>query len=103
MLSPESQRIIDALDREFMSTDVQWFSDADAREYCQPEYGISDYEEPSTDDQSGYYARLSAPGYLDCTEWSGPFSTEDEAYESLVEMYGDSVRVADEFQDDSED
>lgn len=37
----------------------------------------------------GWYARLSAPGYLDCTDWSGPFTTADEAKLYLTEMYGD--------------
>ena len=36
----------------------------------------------------GYGARLSAPGYLDCTEWA-VFETEDEAREYLEEMYPD--------------
>lgn len=35
----------------------------------------------------GYGARLSAPGYMDCTEWS-VYSSESAAREALVEMYG---------------
>lgn len=34
----------------------------------------------------GYGARLSAPGYLDCTEWT-VFDTEQEAKEYLDENY----------------
>ena len=34
----------------------------------------------------GYGARLSAPGYMDCTEWA-VFDTEEEAQEYLVESY----------------
>lgn len=34
----------------------------------------------------GYGARLSAPGYLDCTEWA-VFDTEREAQEYLNENY----------------
>lgn len=34
----------------------------------------------------GYGARLSAPGYLDCTEWV-VFATEAEAEEYLKETY----------------
>ena len=34
----------------------------------------------------GYGARLSAPGYLDCTEWD-VFDTEKEAQEYLEENY----------------
>lgn len=37
----------------------------------------------------GYGARLSAPGYLDCTEWS-VFETDIEAAEYLAEQYGDA-------------
>lgn len=37
----------------------------------------------------GWFARLSAPGYMDCTDWSGPYETEQEALETLAEMYGD--------------
>lgn len=36
----------------------------------------------------GHGARLSAPGYTDCTEWS-VFDTIKEAEEYLEEMYGD--------------
>jgi len=36
----------------------------------------------------GYGARLSAPGYMDCTEWT-VFETEKEAEEYLEEMYPD--------------
>lgn len=38
--------------------------------------------------REGYGARLSAPGYLDCTEWI-VFDTEQEAQDYLTEMYGD--------------
>jgi hypothetical protein len=37
----------------------------------------------------GIFARLSAPGYLDSTDWSGPYDTEVEAQEHLEEMYGE--------------
>jgi hypothetical protein len=37
----------------------------------------------------GWFCRLSAPGYMDCTEWSGPYNTEQEADDALTEMYGD--------------
>jgi hypothetical protein len=34
-----------------------------------------------------YFARLSAPGYLDATDWSGPFDTEDAARHYIAETY----------------
>jgi len=37
----------------------------------------------------GYGARMSAPGYLDCTDWS-VFGTREDAEAYLEEMYGDS-------------
>jgi hypothetical protein len=36
----------------------------------------------------GFGARLSAPGYMDCTEWA-VFDTEDEAQAYLDENYPD--------------
>ena len=30
-----------------------------------------------------WYYRLSASGYMDCTEWTGPFATEEEARDDL--------------------
>lgn len=32
-----------------------------------------------TEEVTGWFARLSAPGYLDCTDWIGPYDTEWEA------------------------
>lgn len=42
-------------------------------------------EPQSWENVTGYGARLSAPGYLDCTEWS-VFDTEEEANAYLEEM-----------------
>ena len=36
----------------------------------------------------GYLARMSAPGYTDCTDWS-LYETEAEARDALTDMYGD--------------
>ena len=33
----------------------------------------------------GWYTRLSAPGYLDCTDWEGPFDSENEARAHWIE------------------
>jgi len=35
----------------------------------------------------GWFARLSAPGYLDSTDWSGSFETEKEAREHVRDFY----------------
>ena len=55
---------------------------ADVRQYC-PE-SVESVE--SVEIAQGYFCRFSAPGYLDCTEWSGPFETLREAYEDLVSL-----------------
>lgn len=51
---------------------------------------LQDYVEGSVihswENIRGYGARLSAPGYLDCTEWN-VFPTEQEAREYLDENY----------------
>ena len=39
-------------------------------------------------ESNGYYCRLSANGYLDCTDWHGPFDTIEECAENLIETYG---------------
>lgn len=38
--------------------------------------------------REGYGARLSAPGYLDCTDWS-VYDSPEEALADLRDMYGD--------------
>ena len=43
----------------------------------------------------GFGARLSAPGYMDCTEWA-VFDTEDEAEHYLEEQYGDEEEQGEE-------
>lgn len=47
---------------------------------------------------TGWFGRMSAPGYMDCTDWDGPFETPEAAQKHLDETYGD-----DEEFDDSND
>lgn len=37
--------------------------------------------------KAGWYGRLSAPGYLDCTEWMGPYATHEEALREVCEWH----------------
>lgn len=39
----------------------------------------------------GYFARLSASGYTDCTDWSGPFGSAIEAIDYLIDTYADGM------------
>jgi hypothetical protein len=43
----------------------------------------------------GWFARYSAPGYLDCTEWVGPCCTEEEAIAEGKDLYGDNEEQED--------
>ena len=43
---------------------------------------VFDYEA-----EKGWYARLSAPGYLDATDWTGPFETLEDAKDYIEETY----------------
>jgi hypothetical protein len=62
---------------------------------------LDDEDDAEQIDQiQGYGARLSAPGYLDCTEW-GVYDTKAEAKAALDEMYGDDE--ADEADDEEGD
>ena len=36
----------------------------------------------------GFCARYSANGYLDCTDWVGPYPTRAEAEEDCKNLYG---------------
>ena len=49
----------------------------------------TDGEPQSWANIKGYGARLSAPGYLDCTAWA-VFDTEQEAREYLEENYSEN-------------
>ena len=40
-------------------------------------------------DAAGWYARLSASGFLDCTDWVGPFADPDDAMRHLYETYAE--------------
>ena len=36
---------------------------------------------------SGWYSQLSAPGYMDQTDWMGPFDTPEEALKEVMDFY----------------
>ena len=36
-----------------------------------------------------YYCRLSADGFLDCTDWHGPFDSAEDCAEFLLDTYCD--------------
>ncbi len=78
--------------------DVRAWWDSQSSEFMQPvaEYfqaGEIEFEADGNEEnepcKAGWYARLSAPGYMDCTEWQGPYATESEAARGLFETFAD--------------
>lgn len=77
----DARRWADAQEREFMRVRIEHFNFG--------EIMIPDELAGETPIETGWYGRLSAPGYLDCTDWSGPHDDEDSALLDLYAMYGD--------------
>jgi hypothetical protein len=48
---------------------------------------LGDGEEITATYEGKWFCHLSANGYMDQTEWTGPFDTEDEAREYIVYIY----------------
>lgn len=59
-------------------------SEPDAQPYLDAVPGVADAERVY-----GYFSRLSAAGYMDQTEWCGPFETQREAEDALLDLYVD--------------
>lgn len=47
---------------------------------------------------TGIFCRLSAPGYMDCTDWAGPFATLDDAMEFITDQYGVNPETGEELE-----
>lgn len=67
----------------FMIPVAERFTAEEAAEYTAHEF---DDREPE-DFEAGWYSRLSAPGYMDATDWMGPYATADEALREVMEFY----------------
>lgn len=67
----------------FMRPTAQFFTVDEAIEWQRDAFDGDEYDAPA----AGWYGRLSAPGYLDCTDWIGPFDTADEAIKAVMEFY----------------
>lgn len=48
-----------------------------------------------------WWCRLSAPGYMDCTDWDGPHDTKEAARISLRDMWDIDPDTGDELGDDN--
>jgi ribosomal protein L40E len=60
---------------------------ADVFDPQEPLEGTEGSELYETEEVTGWFARLSSPGYLDRTDWIGPYGTEREAKVGLAEAY----------------
>jgi len=68
-MQPQAQRFTAAEARAMLSeqdTDVAWLS---------------------TSELEGWYGRLSAPGYLDASDWNGPFENAFRALRWVCSFY----------------
>jgi len=81
MTKTDAMEWADQQQQEFMKVYTGYF---DSHEWCDSLEG-----DRADADSHGWYARLSAPGYLDCTEWTGPCKTEEGAINQLYELYGE--------------
>jgi hypothetical protein len=74
---------------------IRKMREAFAGQFMQPAcYRGADIEEAIIEsgmdyEENGIYCRLSADGYMDCTDWHGPFATIEQAAECLIETYAD--------------
>lgn len=72
-----TQEVSDAMEElcnAFVAPEVRWFGTDDEIPGC---------------GEPGWYYRLSASGYMDCTEWHGGFENEAEAVADMIFMYAD--------------
>ena len=52
--------------------------------------------------EKGWFARLSAPGYLDCTDWYGPYEHEHEARAFILEAFDIDPDTGGELEEDTD-
>lgn len=70
----------------FMQPTAAYFTADEAREYTQHD-GMMESEIEDHDPGAGWYGYLSAAGYMDRTDYMGPFDTADEAIKAVMELY----------------
>ena len=63
-----------------------WLGSTDVAELADYLEGDS-LESEDIETRTGWYSRFSMPGYLDCTDWIGPYETERLALDGLAEMH----------------
>ena len=59
----------------------------DLQDYVHGEILLTDEGTPDMVREEGFYARFSANGFMDCTDWCGPRPSEEEALAYLAETH----------------
>lgn len=77
-------------------------NDIDGTFAIQQEYYSEDMGSIVDTYESAYWCRLSAPGYMDCTDWTGPFDTIKEARESIIELWEVDPDTGDRLEDSND-
>lgn len=100
MSKTERERGMAQLCRGFMAPNVFYAAAGKMVEVETPDDGTIIGEAAYAEDAeatplaAGWYAELSAPGYLDRTGYAGPFPSEEAAEEYLVETFADAEEDA---------
>ena len=66
-----------------MVPEIEYFNASEAREYVDAQWS----EDVEITAEPGWYHRLTAPGYLDATDWSGPFPTAYRCLRDCLRTY----------------
>ena len=65
-------------------------------------YAIAEDDEVTARYDGKWFGHLSADGYMDQTDWSGPYETEDAARAALSEEYDVDPDTGDDLEEDEE-
>ena len=76
---------------------AEYLTAQEASEYMSETEGFTAFEaalraEEAEEYEAGWYSRLSASGYLDCTDWQGPYKNAFRAIRAVCELYEVNVR-----------
>lgn len=75
---------------EIVPADLIHYDDSLQDDYILGElYAYCEGQPQSYEIETGWYSRLSAPGYMDRTDWMGPFKTQSQAENECKQLYGD--------------
>ena len=88
---------------EYSNETFAYVTKPDGESYICPQ-GFEDLKDGDTLEtiEGKWFCRLSAPGYLDCTDWDGPFDTLAEARQALADQWNCDPDTGDDLPEDDE-